>query len=218
MVNRDENHVYRNKDGLIYISNTQHLAIAGWSDFSMVDGETLEYACQRGTYTHDALNMHVDDDLDLESLEGQPYKPYVEAGIAFLEQTGFIPHETNKIVWSDLLRTAGELDMIGNFPGESKTTILDWKTGSPSPTTAIQLAGYNLMNCKGNPFFVENKEVNLKGNGKYKIIAHDRKKHNSTFEQMCRLNWKALSMGIVPVGAKNDPQIYELCKTIIKEG
>lgn len=219
MVKRDENHVYRNEKGLIYLSNTQHLVIAGWSDLSMVNGEDLEYAQERGTHVHNALNMFVEDDLDLGALENEPYKGYVDAGIAFLKATGFVPYNTNVIVFNDLLRTAGEIDMVGRLANSKQEVILDWKTGAPSAVTAIQLSGYNSMYISGKlPCERILLEANLKDNGGYTTIAHDRKKNQSTFEQIARVNWKALSMGVIPVGAKNDPQIYELCKTIIREG
>ena len=216
MVNRDSNHIYRNEAGKIYISVTQHLVIAGWSDFSMIDADTLEYASDMGTFVHEALNMYVEDDLDLYSIKGQLYEPYVLAGIKFLKENNVKVWDCNVLVWDDQLRTAGEMDFTGTLRNDARMIIFDWKTGAKTKTTAIQLSGYGCLNSK--EVIPKLLEVQLKKNGKYSTEYHDHNKEKGAFKSICRSNWHALARGIIPVGAKNNENVHNLCKTIIKEG
>lgn len=216
MVTRDNNHIYRNKAGKIYISVTQQLVISGWSDFSMIDPDTLEYAGERGKFVHDALNLSFLDDLNLESIKGVPYEPYVLAGIKFIKENNIKIWDYNILVWNDNLRTAGEMDFIGTMGKNPRMVIFDWKTGVKTKTTPIQLAGYGHMNKKSsNPLLME---VDLKKTGSYSIDSYHYAAEKEAFKSICRGNWHALSRGIIPVGAKNNDNVYQLCKTIIREG
>jgi hypothetical protein len=219
-INRDENHIYRDDNGKIYLSVTQHLQIAGLIDFSMVTPQALDIASERGTYVHDAVNLWLDDDLDMDSIDNS-YLRYVNGAISFLENSDFESWESNLMVWSERLRTAGETDLLGEM--RKSPAILDWKTGVKSPTTPLQLSAYSFLYNESNP---NNKkhfkllEINLTSDGKYRIADHTNnyRQYIGIFQSICKMNWWALSNGVVPVGAKNDPNIYELCKTIINGG
>lgn len=220
MITRDRSHVYRNDEGEIYISTTQHLFIAGLVDFSMVRQEDLDYAALRGTYVHDALKLHMWSDLDIESLD-ESYKGYVQAGILFLKENMIDVWGTEEIVFDDGIRTAGEYDLIGSVDGKD-WTVYEFKTPATLPaTTGLQLEGYKFL-LKGADapiryLELKKKAVLLRPNGTYRI--HEYKDNLlSWFRAIVKSNWSALNAGIIPIGAKSNQKVYALCEKIIKGG
>jgi hypothetical protein len=211
MIILDDNHIYRNEKREVYISVTQHLTIAGLQDFSMVRKEDLDHAAERGKHVHDACKLYAYDDLDVDSLD-PAYKGYVEGYILFCNEHDFVIHQSEEIVYSDRLRTAGTFDIKGTLDG--KPMSADIKTSAiVSPTTGLQLAGYQLLDNKG---FSHRYCIHLLPNGKYKPIPYTDPRDKQIFQSICHVNWHALAtLRTIPVGAKSDPKVYELCREIV---
>lgn len=218
MILRDDQHIYRNEKGKIYLSCTQHLTIAGLVDFSMVKETDLEHARTRGTFVHDAVRMYLNNDLNTDNpMEG--YRGYVEAFIKFSKEHNLTVWDSEGFIKSDKLMTAGEFDLVGmiNSDVSSPAYLFEIKTPTTMPLTApLQVAAYvKLWNeCKKNKIF-GGYGLHLKKNGTYRLYKYDLIKYGKWFESIVRCNWNALSEGIIPTPAKANPQILNLCKTII---
>jgi hypothetical protein len=213
MITRDNNHIYRDDGGEPYISVTQHLQIAGLVDYSMCRTEDLIYAAERGKYVHEAINMYLYDDLDVEGLD-ESYRGYVQAAIKFLESITVLSSE--EIVCDPDLRTAGQYDLIGRC--DLMKTLVEFKTCSTLPsTTSLQLSGYKHLDYvygnRDEPI-MRRMAVLLKNNGSYTV--HEFKDKNEPwFVRIARNNWAALNAGIIPLGAKASDETYNLCREII---
>jgi hypothetical protein len=207
----DENHFYR-VGGKLILSTTQQIAIAGLIDYSQISKETLDYAAERGIFVHDAVYLYLYDDLDMDSLD-ESYAGYVHATIKFLGESGFEVHESEEVIYSERLRTAGKPDLLGKYQGSH--AIVEWKTGSlMMPTTALQLAGYEIL--EDSKHFTRRLGVHLKPNGNYRIHEYKDKQDMLVFSGICRANYWALSNKIIPTGARDDEKLKELCERIIK--
>lgn len=220
MITLDKNHIYRNEAGEVYLSVTQHLTIAGLVDYSMVKPEDLAYATERGKYVHEAIHLYLYDDLDIDSLD-EAYKGYVEAAIKFFQQTGVEVLSAEEIVYNDLLRTAGQYDFICPMESKLNSQLFEIKTTSTIPVTAkLQTAAYRQFFNNGCPDgtipIIDRHCLHLKPTGNYKVITYPRNRSDEiAFNNICRANWWALSNKIIPIGAKADPKVYELCEEII---
>jgi hypothetical protein len=221
MVTRSLEHIYRNEKGEIYLSVTQQLQIAGLVDFSMVRPEDLEYAGLRGQYVHEAVHLYLYDDLDVESLD-LAYKGYVKGFIKFSEEHSLLPISSEEIVYSDILRTAGAYDLVGwemgNFGGAP--VMIEIKSTATMPITASLQASaylkfYNQDKCSSD--YIENAYgLHLQNNGTYKLYKYKWRDDFRIFQKICHINWWALSNKIIPVGAHNNENVYNLCELIIK--
>lgn len=220
MVTCDADHIYRNEAGEIYLSVTQHLQISGLVDFSMCRQEDLEYAAMRGQYVHEAVNMYLHDDLELEGLDDQ-YRGYVKAFIKFMKENKINACSSEEIVWSDELKTAGSYDFICDsliFKGYG--ALFEIKTSASLPkTTGIQTAAYKLLYNGGDLLrstrsVLERWSLLLNNKGTYRLKSY-KETDDKIFKSIVRLNWWALSNGIIPVGARSNEKVYQLCKSII---
>lgn len=220
MVTRDDKHVYRNEKEEIYLSVTQQLAIAGMVDFSMVRQEDLNYAAQRGQYVHEAVGLYLYDDLDVEGLDDS-YRGYVKGFIKFMLENNIKVYSSEEIIYDDDLRTAGAYDIVcASFKGgEYANAVIEIKTPDTLPkTTGLQTAGYKHLYNKGmqGPRIVGRWALRLRNNGKYSLTKMINKNDISIFKYICHTNWWCLSNGIIPVGAKSDKKVEQLCKSIIE--
>lgn len=214
MIQRDNSHVYR-KDGKILLSVTQHLQITGLVDFSHINPYTLAFAAQRGSFVHRAHYLYLLDDLDIDSLD-ESYKAYCEAFIKFYKEQDIEVWDSENILHSDKLMTAGSFDMVGKFNGIG--SVVEFKTSTTMPkTTGLQLSGYKTLWNESKPdnIVVNRWGVHLLKTGKYKLYKYDDRKDESVFRNIADVNWWALSNGIIPTPAKANPQILNLCQQII---
>lgn len=218
MVTREDQHIYRNEQGKIYLSCTQHLTIAGLVDFSMVRAADLEYAGQRGGFVHRAHYLYLLDDLCVESLD-ESYKAYCEAFIKFYKEQSVEVWDSENILHSDKLMTAGSFDMIGKFNGVG--SVFEFKTSATMPkTTGLQLAGYKTLWNENKPknLVINRWGVHLLKTGKYKLQRYEDTREKDIFKNIVKTSWWSLSNKIIPLGAKNNPETYQLCKSIVKGG
>lgn len=214
MISLDNKHIYRNEKGEIYLSCTQHLVIAGLVDFSMVNKEDLEYAGLRGKHIHRAHYLYLLDDLDVESLD-ESYRGYCNAFIKFYKEQNIEVWDSENILHSDTLLTAGSFDLMCSLNGYG--SVVEFKTSATMPkTVGLQTAGYKILWNQNKP---KNKVlfrygVHLKKTGKYTIHRCEDSNDNRIFENIVRTNWYALSKGIIPIGARSNDNVYNLCKSI----
>ncbi len=218
MITLDDNHIYRNDKGEIYLSVTQQLQIAGLVDFSMVKPEDLDFAKLRGKYVHKAINMYLYDDLDVGGLDGS-YRCYVEGFVKFKEENGLLSYQSEEIVFNDVLKTAGTFDFIGSINSDlsSRAYMFEIKTPQTMPlTTPYQVAAYvKLWNSMHDDKIYGGYGLHLLSTGNYRLYKYDLLKYGKKFINICHANWGALEDGIILMGAKSDPKTLELCKEII---
>jgi len=116
-----------------------------------------EYYLVRGQYVHEALELHLNGDLDIDSLS-EGIKGFVESGIAFIETTGYKATHTELMLHDPIYSYCGKPDCV---------PLLDWKSGGPSHWHVVQMAAYdnllrvNKIPSKGMPL-----NVHLRKDGK----------------------------------------------------
>lgn len=166
-------------------SVTKVLQGAGVIDLSGIPLDKLEVARQRGIDVHSACELY-----DLNNLQEGYSNPYLDAWIEFRRDTGFMPLEIEKFVYSARYRFAGTPDRVGML---NKLTIVDIKTSEDlSPATALQTAGYELAynEMNGNKA-KERVAVLLTAEGKYKIEPYRDKNDINVFLAALSIhNWK----------------------------
>lgn len=166
-------------------SVTKILQGAGIIDLSGIPLDKLEVARQRGIDVHSACELY-----DLNNLQEGYNNPYLEAWIEFRRDTGFMPLEIEKPVYSVKYRFAGTPDRVGMF---NKLTIVDIKTTDVlSSSTALQTSAYELAYNELNENKVKERiAVLLKPDGTYKIEPYkDRNNINVFLAALSVYNWK----------------------------
>ncbi len=137
-ITRDNNHVYH-VDGVRTDSVTQiltgHLKIEFYhlTDFYKERGSEVDRCCV----------MLIDDELVWKSMDPR-VSPYVSQFKAFMEATGFQPVMTHGYLANPQFSFAGELDILGFFPGSDELCVVDIKTGASMPYYRLQTALYAL--------------------------------------------------------------------------
>ncbi len=128
-------------------SVTEILRIAGLNDFSMIDPEVLEKARLRGLYIADYID-EIEQGLILPDEQPEDHKERIAAYRSWKEEVGFHTLSNECLVLSTEFGFAGTFDLYGipargKFQG--KRCLIDVKASySLSPTTGVQLAGYQL--------------------------------------------------------------------------
>lgn len=161
----EDRHVYE-IDGVRVPSVTQVLAEAGlWRPAPGVSQADLDFTRGLGTAVHLATAMDDEGELDEDSV-ALTVSPYLEAWRRFrsdLKPEILVIEE--QVVNPDY-RYAGTVDRVVRLQG--RTTILDIKTGSPHPSTALQTAAYARCGRIG----ANRMAVYLTKEGKYKAETH----------------------------------------------
>jgi len=147
-----ESHTY-SINGVTLASVTQVVSKVLGDKFGMVDSEVLERARDRGKLCHAACHAVDEDDLDWDAWKEldrerisqglEPILPRVESYVMWRDSVKFVPVENEKIVADKDLGVAGTLDKKGILYG--KPTIIDLKSGPVGPETALQTAGYAIL-------------------------------------------------------------------------
>lgn len=147
-------------------------------------------ALRRGTRVH-AFTEHLDqDDIDWNQVEDEEMG-FVLAWERFKKQSGFSILRSEVRLFHPVLMFAGCFDREGFFPDGVKV-CLDIKTGSIAPTTALQLAAYEIL--IGEPR--KRVAVELHEDGTYRIETFKNHRDQNMFLSALALhNWK-ISHGI----------------------
>lgn len=140
-------------------------------DFAGIPKDILERKRQIGTALHKAIELHIADDLDMDSVD-PAVQPYLKAFIKWVNESGFKPDETEKQVHSVLLKFVGTLDLNG-WTAKGKRAVVDYKsTYSLSTVTGIQTAGYALASIEMGDKIEERYALHLKPDGTYNFVPH----------------------------------------------
>lgn len=134
-------HTYR-VGGVIYPSVTEVLgpaeAFAGV--FDRVPADAMELARDRGSYVHEAMALLARGCLDWSSID-ERWAPYIRSGERFLNESGIVVTGSEVPVYSERLRVAGTIDLLGMWT--KREALLDFKASAAVPlTVGPQTAGY----------------------------------------------------------------------------
>jgi hypothetical protein len=140
---------------------TRVLALAGVTDFAFCDSESL----WRGSEVHRICELADRGTLDEKTIP-KDMQGYRSAHRKFMRETGFICTHIEFEVKSKHLGVRGRGDRAGLMRG--KRTILDFKTGSVNPATALQLVLYGHL-LDGE--WWERIAVELRSDGSYKMTT-----------------------------------------------
>lgn len=144
---------------------TTALADAGIIDTSWFTEESR----LRGSYLHDAVLLHYQQDLAEESLD-VALLPYWTGYLAFLEESGFVPTSVEEPVCDEIAGYAGRYDLYGQFPKlpPSAMDLIDIKTGRAPAWVKLQTMGYRRrLDCPR----VRRWALELPGDGRYRLLA-----------------------------------------------
>ncbi len=139
-------------------------------DWTGIPEKTLAYACSKGLSTHAAIQLHNENDLDVNSLD-LAIVPRFEAWLKFLtdktpEIVGF-----EKPMCSHLYHYAGTPDLWINM--DKNIWLLDIKPNSLFKWYPIQLSGYQqLVRENLNISAAHRATLQLKDDGKYKFTPY----------------------------------------------
>jgi len=159
----DDKHVYR-VAGRVVPGVTGIIKACGLMDLTWA----TDYARDRGTAVHRAVELYEQGDLDIDTLDPK-LALYLAAWVGFRMDTGYRSTTQEQIVHNKTYNYAGTLDQTGTIDG--KTCLIDIKTGVFQHWWAIQTSSYNAVaKCK------RRLSLELHGDGKYKIIEHTDKR------------------------------------------
>jgi len=167
-----ENHEYRGEDGLLIPSVTQVLQSAGLSDFSKINNEVLDTACQRGSVVHKITELHDRGVLDPKTVHPE-LEGYFEAYKSFLAMYRIKKFfEIEKMVYHPQWKYVGTLDRIAEI--EAMVFLYDIKTGVPSISHDIQdsayMDAYNVTCKKPQNMIDKAGTLYLEESGKFKFV------------------------------------------------
>ena len=181
-----ENHKYLRPDGTPFpgVSVTEAIKGAGMMGYLPNDHWYLD----RGTYVHQAIQMHFAGTLNYEDLD-TVLRPYVDSALEYVTAKGIVPRETEISMGDEIYCYAGTADAV---------PLLDWKTGSSQDWHSIQMALYWYL-CKVNNLGDEMPlTIHLSPNGKLpKVEQYSRKQLQD-----------ALKLGLAAVAIGNWKKTY----------
>jgi len=120
-----------------------------------------EEGANRGTAIH-RLTETYDNDLPCDVEDLKKYKPYLDAYISFVEESGFRVLCCEQSVCSAKLQYAGTLDRLGIINGT--WSVLDIKTGSYQKWWGLQTSAYLYALLESlNMSFMSSLEVDFSG-------------------------------------------------------
>lgn len=156
-----EGHIYK-YDGRIVPSVTQ--VLEPLVDYSMVPSWRLDLAAERGTYVHKLIELYEFETLDEYD---QELKPYLDAWIQFLADTGFVSDLIEYRVYHPQYKYAGQIDRIGHI--RKKMILIDVKTTAiVMPSVGPQVAAYREAWASEAYQIDERWVVQLKPDGTYR--------------------------------------------------
>jgi hypothetical protein len=165
------------------ISVTELLVKENFIDRTWFDN----YGATRGSYVHTACHLYDTGELDEEDLD-PALVPYLDGWKKFRAETGFEASMLEERMVSDEYQFTGQPDRIGDWP-KVGLCIIDIKSGSLQPWTAIQLAAYKIL--AGRNIRYKRFAVNLPGDGTYKVKEYkDRADEGIFLAALAIHNWK----------------------------
>lgn len=115
--------------------------LAQLTDLSKIPADVLERKRQIGTAVHLAIELHLLNELDPDSLD-EACIPYFDAFLKFMSESGFVVEHSERQLYSEKYRFAGTADLAGTFP-KTGPALIDTKcTATLYPTVGPQVAAY----------------------------------------------------------------------------
>lgn len=197
----DVAHVYRDKKGQFVPSLTQILDLCGFYNYAGVDRQTMEKAAARGTLVHSLAEMHAKYGVIDETWVTDEVKPYIDAYLTFLDETGFTPDpdvtEQPMIASYCGMKYGVKPDLIGVRNGSKQPVVMELKTtAAASPEVwGIQTVGQAIAKF-GEVRYVEARRhaLQLKPDGKYRMFTFT--EHDAlVFHSALVCVWYRLKMG-----------------------
>lgn len=104
------------------------------------DRAAWDSAAEFGTFVHEAIDLALADDLDRSCLTSSEAN-CVDAALAFLRDADLRPVLSEVRIVNVAEWYAGTVDIIAADP-TARLYVVDWKTGSPRASHALQTAAY----------------------------------------------------------------------------
>ncbi|MBI4695531.1 MAG: hypothetical protein HY749_16055 [Gammaproteobacteria bacterium] len=115
------------------------------TSYDKIPADVLTNAQQEGTAIHKMAELHFTGDLDVDALPDW-MRPRYAALLRFIEETGFVVHYSERLVYHHRLRYAGTLDITGEAPRLKKVkgvALIDIKRSFfAGPAIGLQTAAY----------------------------------------------------------------------------
>lgn len=157
--------------------------------FDRVPESVLERKREIGKAVHSAIELFLEDDLDLETMHPATL-PYFEGFSKFLADSGFEPEASEERVFSEKWGYAGTLDLRGRVRGVG--SIIDIKcTADLSPVTALQTAAYFDAARESVEGLVNRYALRLKPDGTYDFVQYRKSTDLGVFLSLLNVyRWK----------------------------
>lgn len=155
---------YSNQTGLASVTQ----CFSPYVDWSHINQEVLRKASERGSRVHAAIADEINGEFPM--LEDGD-RGYFDAAMKFMEIVDEIVLVEKRLT-SDVHQYTGQIDLVCRIKGDSRFTLLDWKTSSViSKSWPLQISGYkHLVSCNNYQSDIGRcMAVQLKPNGTYKI-------------------------------------------------
>jgi hypothetical protein len=182
----EESHTYSDENGPAR-SVTQILKEVGIGGaYDGIPAHVLENKARLGTNVHKLTHYWDENDLD-ETQVDPKCKGYLDAWIAFRNDTGFMPRliEQLYIVKVDAglhqMRYGMTLDREGDLDGEPTIIDLKCSVNEQRLSWAVQVAGYELGQRSMDGVKRKKAIVQLKPNGKYKLFRYNNENYNAVW-------------------------------------
>ena len=126
-----------------------------------------DYHMERGTFVHRATEMIDKGTLDWDSLD-DTLRPYCEAYQKFIDDVKPKIILSEKPMYHPQFMYAGTLDRMVKMNG--LTSLIDIKSGSPHPATALQISAYaELIGINENVYVSKASVLYLRDDGMYRL-------------------------------------------------
>ncbi len=187
-----------------------------FQSLGFIDGRFYtESSRTRGQVVHACCHYLAEGDLDWGTVD-PAIEPYVRAYEQFLKDVPFKPHTCEKPIWSETLLMATIPDQIGQEGGIDG--IVEIKTGTMRPWTAIQTAYQALLKWPDNYLMKFRYGLNLMKDGKYNLVRFD---DPDDFEialnALSTYWWKRINLSGVKIGKLLKEQIKDTGALISEE-
>lgn len=184
-------------DGRPQIGVSQVLAAACLTDKTWVSEEALK----RGSYVHEAVELHVQGVLDEASLDPK-LLGYVEAWKKFERESGFKVLCQGGVWQSEIRRShplygyAGTIDHLGHI-GE-RLILLDLKSGDPDSWHPWQLAGYAMLfDLPAGSTRPERANLYVRPDGSYRFLERKDRNDFEVFKAALTIARARIAAGLV---------------------
>jgi len=128
-----------------------------------------EFARERGSAVHKAIEWHISGELDEESVD-DICRPYLEAFKCFTRDCNLRIYRSECMVYSKIFGYAGKFDLYGRI--NRRRFIIDFKTGALQDCVGMQLRAYMqaARECGMRP--QARAALQLRKDGSYKLVEY----------------------------------------------